>query len=122
MKLYRYKKCSRGVLGILKDDVGGSYFTAENAEKAIPEGLYKVSLTFSPRFKRNLPLLTNPSVSAERGIRIHEGNVPNRDSSGCVLVGNGCDLSSCNITNSKPALGQLLKCLGESLEIVDLTK
>ena len=37
--------------------------TLENKQYLIPEGKYPVSTTFSPKFKRNLPLLSNVPVA-----------------------------------------------------------
>lgn len=51
---------------------------------AIPEGRYPVAVTFSPRFKRWLPLLLH--VPCFEGIRIHAGNTA-RDTAGCILPG-----------------------------------
>ena len=53
-------------------------------ETAIPTGTYDVLITWSPKFKRRLPLLID--VPGFDGIRIHPGNT-HHDSSGCLLVG-----------------------------------
>ena len=63
-------------------------YTLENAAKAIPEGVYNLENSKSPKFKRELPLVFNKSLKASRGIRIHRGNT-SKDSQGCVLVGMG---------------------------------
>jgi hypothetical protein len=67
-------------------------FTLENRSKAIPLGVYNVSNSKSPKFKRELPLLYGYKVAESRGIRIHAGNTSN-DSAGCVLVGMGRDIA-----------------------------
>ena len=51
---------------------------------AIPYGEYEIKLTYSPKFKRELPLLID--VPYFEGIRIHRGNT-RKDTSGCILVG-----------------------------------
>jgi len=51
---------------------------------AIPTGRYRVKLTYSPRFKRILPILI--SVPGFAGIRIHSGN-SHEDTEGCLLPG-----------------------------------
>ncbi len=51
---------------------------------AIPYGKYEIQVTYSPKFKRKLPLLLN--VKHFEGIRIHRGNTE-KDSSGCLIPG-----------------------------------
>lgn len=53
-------------------------------ETAIPTGNYNVDITYSPRFKKQLPIVFN--VKGFDGIRFHSGNT-DKDSSGCVLLG-----------------------------------
>jgi hypothetical protein len=53
-------------------------------ETAIPAGRYEVVVTYSPRFKKYLPLLLK--VPGFAGIRIHPGNTA-KDTHGCILPG-----------------------------------
>lgn len=88
LTLIRDKRTGTAVQGRLF--LGNTFicFTLENAAKAIPAGLYKLSNSKSPKFKRELPLVYNDKVPATRGIRIHVGNSV-KDSNGCILVGMG---------------------------------
>ena len=51
---------------------------------AIPAGRYKVIMSYSPKFKKTLPLLLN--VPAFSRILIHTGNTA-KDTQGCILCG-----------------------------------
>ncbi len=78
-RISREGKAVRGKMRVNGRDIA----TLENADYIIPEGNYPVSVTFSPRFKRMLPLIGN--VPERSGIRIHRGTKPEH-SKGCVLV------------------------------------
>lgn len=55
------------------------------AETAIPAGTYKVTLQYSPKYKKKMPYLHD--VPHFIGILIHSGNTE-VDSAGCIIVGN----------------------------------
>ena len=103
LNLIRDVKGDKAILGKLYFNGGLVCYTLENASKAIPTGLYMVQNSKSPKFKRELPLLWNSNVPANRGIRIHVGNDAVKDSQGCILVGMGRDVKKSFITESSPA-------------------
>lgn len=49
-------------------------------------GSYRLEINWSPKFKKELPLIYNKEFPANRGFRIHQGNWM-KDSNGCILVG-----------------------------------
>lgn len=53
-------------------------------ETAIPTGTYQVRMSYSPKYKRQMPEVLN--VKGFSGIRIHSGNTA-KDSLGCILLG-----------------------------------
>lgn len=57
--------------------------TLENAEYIIPCGKYELKMTWSPRFRKIMPLVDG--VKSRSGIRIHTGTIPEH-SKGCILM------------------------------------
>lgn len=88
----------------------GTYYTLERKSKLIPVGQYNVELTYSPKFKKKLPLVHSKSVSERRGIRIHAGNTVN-DTEGCILIGNIASLTDRRISESNIAVNQLVNAM-----------
>lgn len=65
-------------------------------ETAIPIGTYQITWTYSPRFKKMLPLLNG--VPGYTGVRIHSGNRA-KDTEGCILCGKNTEPGV--VTNSR---------------------
>lgn len=94
MRLDLYREPSRdgATLGRLLIDGGHFCHTLEDVvrpvkipgETAIPPGRYSIVVSYSPRFKRALPLLVD--VPQFSGVRMHRGNSA-KDTEGCILVG-----------------------------------
>ena len=80
--LIRKTKDGKAVRGCLRFE-GQEIATLENADYIIPVGIYEVRVTYSPRFKRMLPLVMQ--VPGRSGIRFHRGTRPEH-SKGCILV------------------------------------
>lgn len=83
-----------------------------HGKTAIPTGEYKVSMTYSPRFKMILPLLLN--VEGFNYIRIHAGNTA-ENTDGCLLV--GFNKIKGRVVESKKTLGELLDKLNKQENI-----
>lgn len=90
--LKRLHKTGKSTIGELSTNKEFQCYTLEDVERevkiksktAIPKGRYEVVITYSNRFKKQLPLLLN--VPNFEGIRIHSGNTA-KDTEGCILVG-----------------------------------
>ena len=82
---------------------------------AIPEGEYKVSMTYSPKYKTQLPLITGDSRfnSLWQGIRIHAGNTA-KDTQGCILVGKNREVGK--VLESRLMLKKVMAVLKFSVE------
>ena len=97
-------------------------------QTAIPNGNYSVTLSYSNRFKKLMPLVYNkPDLTVKddygvsfSGIRIHSGNT-DKDTHGCILVGSS--KTDNFIGHSKSTYKELLKILGDfdviQLEIIN---
>ena len=76
----------------------------------IPYGTYNITITYSFKFKRDLPLINN--VKGFEGIRIHSGNIPT-DTSGCILP--GFNKIKGKVINSKETTEKLITSIKTSL-------
>ena len=76
----------------------------------IPYGTHNVTITYSPRFKKNLPLINN--VKGFDGIRIHSGNTP-QDTEGCLLL--GLNKVKGRVVDSKVTVNKFIDIVQEAL-------
>lgn len=82
---------------------------------AIPKGIYKVIISMSNRFKKNLPLLLD--VPGFEGVRIHSGN-SSKDTEGCIIVGSINDKNDDDwVGASKVAMSRLLPKIYDALAV-----
>ena len=79
-------------------------------DTCIPYGTYNVTITYSPRFKRNLPLINN--VKGFEGIRVHNGNIP-QHTEGCVLL--GFNKIKGQVINSKDTVNKFINIVQKAL-------
>lgn len=102
--------CDRG----LRDDMPLDYIKHAKIYgiTAIPSGTYNVLLTYSPKFKKTLPLIQN--VKGFEGIRIHSGNTAD-DSLGCILVGE--NKAKGKVLNSRATMDRLMPILKGAKDI-----
>jgi len=80
-------------------------------DTCIPEGRYEVIITYSPMFKKAMPLLLN--VPGYDAIRIHPGN-SDKDTLGCVLL--GTTRSKDWVGNSRVAFDKFFKKMESSIK------
>jgi hypothetical protein len=77
----------------------------------IPPGKYEVIISYSQRFKKDLPEVLN--VPNFEGIRIHSGNDID-DTEGCILV--GTKDSPAHITESIVTKERLITCINHAIK------
>lgn len=90
------------VLGVLFVDGEKQCETLEGVATLIPAGHYRLTVTWSNRFQRQMPLVCG--VPGFEGIRIHAGNTT-ADTAGCILIGTVADGRT--IINSRSAFDVL---------------
>lgn len=78
-------------------------------QTAIPTGTYRVIISYSNKFKRQMPLLLN--VPGFLGIRIHSGNTE-KDTEGCLIVGKNRVVGK--VIESKDTYNKLFSILCEA--------
>jgi hypothetical protein len=88
-------------------------------ETAIPSGIYPITLTYSPKYKKNMPLINN--VKGYSGIRIHSGNT-HKDTEGCLLVGKNKEVGK--VLYSRVTYNALYNILAKTKEriIIDIMR
>ena len=88
-------------------------------ETAIPSGIYPVTITYSNKFKKNLPLINN--VKGYSGIRIHSGNTA-KGTLGCILVGRNKEVGK--VLQSRVTFNALYNMLVRTKEriIIDIMR
>ena len=83
------------------------------AKTAIPTGTYPIEITYSPKYKRMMPLLLG--VKGYNGIRIHSGNT-SKDTEGCLLVGKNTKVGM--VTDSRNTYQKLYAKLYNQKDII----
>lgn len=119
LKLVRKNFTEECTIGVLSVDGKTECFTLEDkvravkvhGKTAIPTGIYEITITYSDKFKKPLPLLLN--VPNFAGIRIHPGNTA-ADTEGCILVGRS--MVKDKITESRKAFAALLAKIEAALK------
>lgn len=81
-----------------------------SSETCIPFGTYKIIVSMSPKFGRELPRLLD--VPDFEGILIHRGNTPS-DTAGCILVGE--NKTPGRVINSTMYETKIVKLMKEAL-------
>lgn len=105
----------------LKDEMSEEEILSKKVkgETAIPTGIYPITLTYSPKYKKTMPLVNN--VKGYSGIRIHSGNT-HKDTEGCLLVGKNKEVGK--VLQSRITFNALYNILAKTKEriIIDIMR
>lgn len=105
----------------LKDEMSVEEILSKKVkgETAIPSGIYLVTITYSPKYKKNMPLINN--VKGYSGIRIHSGNSA-KDTEGCLIVGKNKEVGK--VLESRVTYNALFKRLQQAKDkiIIDIKR
>ena len=87
-------------------------------QTAIPTGHYVINITYSPKYRRMMPLLLD--VKGFSGIRIHSGNTA-KDTEGCLIVGKNKQVGK--VLESRDTYKRLFEMMEGQEEItIDITR
>lgn len=75
-----------------------------SSKGCIPAGVYKMAMSWSPKFQKMLPILFD--VPNFQGIRIHSGN-SSKDTHGCILLGD--NTSTGLVLNSAARVNEFIR-------------
>ena len=115
LTLYRKWLDENSTVGVLDVDGVFQCYTLElPTPLCIPPGRFKVSIDYSPKFQRNMPILL--AVPGRTEIRIHWGN-DEKDTEGCILVGTSRSLDW--IGNSRDAFADLFPKIQQAVSLDD---
>jgi hypothetical protein len=131
LTLTRTTKTNNSTIGELTDNVNFNCYTLEPVDRgllktmseedillkkvygktAIPAGRYRIFITFSDHFKKNLPMLA--AVPGFQAVEIHTGNTA-ADTRACILI--GYDKDTDTIMRSGIAFADLMLLLTKAEE------
>lgn len=105
--------CDRG----LDDSMSESEIIKKKiyGQTAIPSGTYDVVITYSPKYKKMMPLILG--VKGYSGIRIHSGNTA-KDTLGCLIVGKNKEVGK--VLESRTTYNALFKKLSSTNEKIKI--
>ena len=75
-----------------------------SSKGCIPAGVYKMAMSWSPKFQKMLPILFD--VPNFEGIRIHAGNAPSH-TQGCILLGDNTSVGL--VSNSAARVNEFIR-------------